>query len=75
MLIVEEQKVEVELYKLKERINQIFLSILYLDEQLKQVDLVKADMQTGIKRVEAQVNNGVAFRSNLNMFESRIAES
>ena len=34
---VEQQKVEVELYKLKERINQVFFGVLYLDEQLKQV--------------------------------------
>ena len=31
---VELQKVEVELYKLKDRINQLFLGTLYLDEQL-----------------------------------------
>src|SRR5205814_5697092 len=31
---VEEQKVEVELYKLKDRINQIYLGILFLDEQI-----------------------------------------
>ena len=67
---VEDQKIEVELYKLKERINQIFLSILYLDEQLKQVELVKADIQTGIKRVDAQVQNGVSFKSNLNMLKA-----
>ncbi len=67
---VEDQKVEVELYKLKERINQLFLSILYLDEQSKQVELVKTDIGTGIKRVEAQVANGVAFRSNLNMLKA-----
>jgi outer membrane protein TolC len=67
---VEDQRVEVELYKLKERINQIYLSILYLDAQLKQVDLVKADIQTGIKRLEAQVQNGVAFKSNLNMLKA-----
>lgn len=47
---VEDQKVEVELYKVKERINQLFLSILYLDEQLKQVELVKKDIETGIKK-------------------------
>lgn len=67
---VEDQKVEVELYRLKERINQLYLSILFLDEQLKQVELVKADIQTGIKRVEAQVQNGTAFRSNLNMLKA-----
>ena len=72
---VEDQKVEVELYKLKERINQIYLSILYLDEQLKQVDLVKADIQTGIKRVDAQVQNGVAFKSNLNMLKAELLKT
>jgi outer membrane protein TolC len=67
---VEEQKVAVELYKVKERVNQIYLSILFMDEQLKQVSLIKDDIQTGIKRVEAQVNNGVAFRSNLNVLKA-----
>ena len=72
---VEEQKVEVELYKLKERINQIYLGILYLDEQLKQLDLVKQDIQIGMKRVKAQVNNGVAFKSNLNVLKAELLKT
>ena len=72
---VEGHKIEVELYKLKERINQIYLSILYLDEQLKQVDLVKSDINTGIKRVEAQVQNGVAFKSNLTMLKAELLKT
>lgn len=61
--LVEEQKAEVELYKLKERINQLYLGILLVDEQLNQVALVKKDVQLGIQRVAAQVQNGTAFRS------------
>lgn len=72
---VEEQKAEVELYKLKERINQVYLGILYLDEQLRQADLVKTDIQTGIKRTEAQVQNGVAFRSSLNMLKAELLKT
>jgi outer membrane protein TolC len=72
---VEDQKVEVELYKLKERINQLYLGILYLDEQGKQVALVKADIQTGIRRLEAQVQNGVAFKSNLNMLKAELLKT
>src|SRR5436190_1297778 len=67
---VEQQKIEVELYKLKERINQIFLGVLFLDEQLKQVDLIKSDLNNGIMRVEAQVNNCVVLRSNLNVLKA-----
>jgi outer membrane protein TolC len=73
--VVENRKVEVELYKLKERVNQIYLGMLYLDEQLKQVELVREDLQVGIKRVEAQVNNGVAFRSNLNLLKAELLKT
>lgn len=71
----EDQKVEVELYKLKERINQLYLSILYLDEQVRQVELVKVDINTGIKRVDAQVQNGIAFKSNLNMLKAELLKT
>ena len=69
---VDEQNVEVELYQLKDRINQIFLSILFLDAQARQINLVEADLQTGIKKVQAQVDNGVAFRSNLNLLKAEL---
>ncbi len=69
---VEEQKMEVELYKLKERISQIYLSVLYIDEQLKQVELIKADITTGIKKVQAQVDNGVALKSNVNVLKAEL---
>lgn len=69
------QQVEVELYRLRERINQVYLSILLFDQQLQQVDLVKADIQTGIKRVQAQVENGVAFRSQLNTLKAELLKN
>lgn len=67
---VEEQKIEVELYKLEERISQIYLSVLYIDEQLKQTQLISEDLATGMKKIEAQVTNGVAFKSNLNLLKA-----
>ena len=72
---VEQQKIEVELYKLKDRINQLFLGVLFLDEQLKQVELIRTDLNNGIKRVEAQVNNGTAFRSNLNVLQAELLKT
>lgn len=67
---VEEEKVEVELHQLRDRINQVYLGILYLDQQLRQVDLVKADIQSGINRVQAQLEEGVAFRSSVAMLKA-----
>ncbi|WP_439882709.1 TolC family protein [Pontibacter sp. MBLB2868] len=72
---VESQKVEVELYKLRERINQLYLGVLLLDEQLDQVKLVSEDLQTGINKVEAQVQNGVSFRSNLYLLQAELLKN
>ena len=71
----EQQKVEVELYKLKERINQLFLGVLYIDEQLKQANLIKTDLLTGMTKVEAQINNGVAFKSGLNVLKAELLKA
>jgi len=67
---VQQQQVEVELYQLKDRINQVYLGILFLDEEIKQTELAKQDILSGIKRVEAQVINGVALRSGLNQLKA-----
>ena len=72
---VEDQKAEVELYKVKDRINQLYLGILLVDEQVKQVDFVKNDIQLGIKRVEAQVKNGTAFRSSQLTLEAELMKN
>ena len=69
---VDQQKIEVDLYNIKDRINQLFLGAIYFDEQLKQIDLVKADLNDGIKKVQAQVNNGVALISNLNLLQAQL---
>lgn len=71
----EQQKLEVELYKIKERINQLFLGVLFLDEQIKQVELIKSDVNNGIKKTEAQVRNGVAFKSNLNVLKAELLKA
>lgn len=63
--VVEDQKIDVELQRLRERINELFLGVLLIDGQLKQVNLSDTDINAGIKRVEAQVKYGTALRSNL----------
>ena len=72
---VQQQQVEVELYQVKDRINQVYLGVLYIDEQIKQADLTKQDILSGIKRVEAQVNNGVALKSGLNELKAELLQN
>jgi len=46
-----------------------------VEAQLKQVDLIKTDLANGIKRVEAQVNNGTAFRSNISLLQAEMLDA
>jgi outer membrane protein TolC len=68
--LVEEERIEVELQKLRERINQLYLGVLLTDEQVKQISIVSTDLLAGIKRVEGQVQNGTALRSNLAILQA-----
>lgn len=61
----EESSLEVQLYNLKYRINQLFFSILLLDEQLKQNDLYAQDLERTYNMVKQSVKNGVANTSDL----------
>lgn len=67
---METQKLDVELYKLKERINQLYFSILLLDGQIDQTDILLKDIQSAIDKTNAAVNNGVALKSNVEMLEA-----
>ena len=71
---VQNVQTEVELDKLKERINQIYFGILQTDKQLAQLQLTKTDINEGIKKAEAQLKNGVIFRSNLDVLKAELVK-
>ncbi len=72
---IDAQKIEVELYMLQDRVNQIFTGILFLNEQLKQVVLKQKDIQIGIDKMEARLQNGLAFRSNVDELKAEYLQS
>ncbi|WEK35251.1 MAG: TolC family protein [Candidatus Pseudobacter hemicellulosilyticus] len=73
--LVSDQQAEVELYKIKDRINQLYLGILLIDEQLKQTALIKADLELGVRRVTAQVQHGTVLRSNQLVLEAELLKT
>lgn len=72
---VETQKLEVELYKLNERVNQLFFGVLMLEEQLRQNELLKKDISLGIKKIQALIDNGTAFKSNANTLKAELLKA
>lgn len=72
---VQLQNLEVQLYGLYDRINQLFFGALMMDEQLKQNDLLQQDIQNGIEKANALVANGVAFRSSVDELSAQLLQA
>jgi outer membrane protein TolC len=72
---IQQQNLEVELYGIYDRVNQLFFGLLLTDEQLKQNALLKADIQNGIEKVNAQVKNGTAYRSSVEELSAQLLET
>lgn len=71
----QEQNLEVELYKLKDRVNQLYFGILLVDEQLLQNELLKKDIQSGVDRVSAALANGADYKSSRNKLQAELLKA
>lgn len=69
---IEQQKTEVELDRLEERINQLFFGLLQTEEQIKQAKLTESDIQNGLRKAEAQLRNGVILRSQVDVLKAQL---
>lgn len=72
---IEQQQLEVELYKLNERINQLFFGILLAKEQLAQTEMLKKDIQLGLDKVKAAIANGTALKSSGDAMEAELLKT
>lgn len=69
---VDEQSLDVELYKLRDRVNQLFFGILLVDGQLEQQILVRQDLENGLKIAEASIVNGTALKSSADLLRAEL---
>lgn len=60
---------EINMYSLREKVNDLYFGILYLDQQIRQVDILMQDLQREHKRIESCIANGVANLSDLDLIE------
>ncbi len=69
----QEQSLEVALYQLNDRINQIYFSILLIDEQIRQNNINRDNFQNSAEKAKAAFDNGTALKSNVDEFLAEIA--
>lgn len=66
---VEKQQVEVNLYTIKEKVNQLYFGILSIDEQLKIISLTEENLKANRETAQSMFDNGVAMQSDLDQID------
>ena len=69
---VEQQKLETELYRLRERIDELFFAVLLIDAQLRQNELLQKDIQAGFDKTNAAIANKAALKSSADMLQAEL---
>ncbi|MBI3123541.1 MAG: TolC family protein [Ignavibacteriales bacterium] len=72
---IDEQKLEVELLKVKERVNQIYFGILLINEQLTQAELIKKDLDASLNKLNAALANGTATKPNVDILKAELLKT
>lgn len=62
---VEREKLNVDMYALNSRVNDLYFGILLLDEQLKQNGLLQEELERNFRQITAYVENGIANQADL----------
>ena len=69
---VDEASVEVALYSLRQRVNQIYFGILLLDEQKKQLDTLRKNLNRTLSNVKLSMESGFAYQSDVDEVNAEV---
>jgi outer membrane protein TolC len=73
-LAMDQQNVEIQLYQVRERINQLFFAVALFDENRKVLDKFMEDLNLKLKTAEAGVANGVLLESGADVLRAEIVK-
>ncbi len=68
-------KNEVDLYKLKERVTQIYCTVLYTNEVVNQISLIQKDLENALFKIESLYKNGLVFKNNVLQIKAQILKN
>jgi outer membrane protein TolC len=61
----EKEQINVTIYDVNARVDELFFGVLLIDEQLKQNELLRNDLSLSRKNIEGMMKNGIANQSDI----------
>ncbi len=72
---VEKQQLNVDMFAIEERVNNLFFGILLFDAQLEQNTLLNQDLERNLATVQSYVDNGIANQADLDAVKVEILKN
>lgn len=69
---IERQKTQVQLYALRERINNLYFGVLLLNAQIAQTQLLRKDIEAGLSKTQTALENGATLKSNVDNLKAEM---
>lgn len=69
---VERNSLNVALYAIRERINQLYFGVLVIDEQIKQLDLLRSLYEVSLDKVTKAKESGYSYQSDIDEVRAEI---
>lgn len=66
---VQRGQVEVSLYSVRSRVQNVYLGILLIDEQIKQNELLMESLRRNGEEVQAMIDNGMGYKSDMDVIK------
>lgn len=65
-------ELDVQMYAVRERVENLFFNILLVDEQIKQTCITEELLKSNLMKLRSMKTNGVAMQSDVDMVEARL---
>lgn len=69
---VEKSTLEVNLFSIRERVNQLFFGILLIDEQLALLEIHRDNLNRNLEKVQLSKDNGLAYQTDVDELKSEM---
>ncbi|PSL48253.1 outer membrane protein TolC [Chitinophaga niastensis] len=70
-----QQQVEVELYKVKQQVTQVYFNALLSTEYITTSQLAQKDLQQRLEKLQAGVNNGTVLPSSVDLLQAELLKA
>lgn len=71
-LQLDQQSIESDIYKVKEKINTLYFNILLFQENKDLLTVLKEDINNKLKKIKSGIKNGISLESNANSLEAEM---